>query len=260
MILVGTSGWQYDDWRRRFYPHAMPTSRWLEYFSSVFPTVEVNNSFYRLPAEATFDRWRVVTPEDFVVTVKASRYITHIKRLREAAEPLELLWSRCSRLGAKLGPVLFQLPPRFAVDAPRLRRFVELLPKDMRAAFEFRDRSWETDEVFSILDDSGAALVLADHPDREPSSRVCGAWSYVRLHAGSRTRPGYSRVKLARWADRLIGLGSVDVYVYFNNDTGGAALRNAATFTRLLGDRGADVRGPSPDLRPVGDEDVRRAG
>ena len=260
MILVGTSGWQYDDWRGRFYPKALPTSRWLEHFSSVFPTVEVNNSFYRLPNESAFDRWRALTPEDFVVTVKASRYITHIKRLRESAQPLELFWSRCTRLGAKLGSVLFQLPPRFAADVPRLRAFVGLLPEGMRAAFEFRDRSWETDEVFSILDDAGAALVLPDWPDREPDLRVCGGWSYVRLHKGSRVRPGYSRTKLARWADRFADLGSLDAYVYFNNDTGGAALRNAATFTQLLVDRGVDVRGPARDLRPHTGEDVPRAG
>jgi uncharacterized protein YecE (DUF72 family) len=258
MILVGTSGWQYDDWRGRFYPEELKTAEWLQYFSRVFPTVEVNNSFYRLPDERAFDRWRSLTPDGFVVTVKANRYITHIKRLKDAADPLALLWSRCRRLGDKLGPVLFQLPPRFRVDVDRLRTFVSLLPPSMRAAFEFRDPSWLIDDVFAILEDAGAALVIADWPDRETTVRVCGGWSYVRFHKGGRVRPGYSRVKLARWVDRLSDLGTEDVFVYFNNDTGGAALRNAVTFTELAAARGAAVCGPTPHLRP--DEDLRRAG
>jgi uncharacterized protein YecE (DUF72 family) len=260
VIIVGTSGWQYDDWRGRFYPKGLPTARWLEHFSRVFPSVEVNNSFYRLPDESAFDRWRALTPDGFVVTIKASRYITHVKRLRDAEEPLELFWSRCARLQDKLGPVLFQLPPRFKADVGRLRTFIGLLPQALRPAFEFRDPSWETDEVFSMLDGAGAALVLPDWPDREPVVRVCGGWSYVRFHKGSRVRPGYSRAKLERWADRMIDLGPGDVYVYFNNDTGGAALRNAATLTRLLIDRGAAVCGPSLDLRPNAERDLRRAG
>jgi uncharacterized protein YecE (DUF72 family) len=258
MIIVGTSGWQYDDWRGRFYPEALATSEWLEHFSRVFPTVEVNNSFYRLPDERAFDRWRRLTPDDFVVTVKANRYITHIKRLKDPADALELFWSRCRRLGHKLGPVLFQLPPRFKADVQRLRGFVDLLPKQMQAAFEFRDPSWETEEVFEILDHACAAFVIADWPDRETTVRVCGGWSYVRFHKGSRIRPGYSRVKLSRWADRITALGLEDVGVYFNNDTGGAALRNAVTFTELLQERGADVRGPASDLRPQ--HGLRRAG
>lgn len=260
MILVGTSGWQYDDWRGRFYPKGAATGEWLTYFSRVFPTVEVNNSFYRLPDESAFDRWRRVVPDDFVVTIKANRYITHIKRMKEAEQPLELFWSRCRRLGEKLGPVLFQLPPRFRADPARLRTFLSLLPHTMRAAFEFRDQSWETDEVFSMLDDAGAAYVIADWPDRDVTVRVCGGWSYVRFHKGSRARPTYARAKLARWADRLLDLGTVDAFVYFNNDTGGAALRNAVTFTALLADRGACVRGPTADLRPRPDVEMPRAG
>lgn len=258
MIIVGTSGWQYDDWRGRFYPERLPTAEWLRYFSRVFPSVEVNNSFYRLPDERAFDRWREIPPADFVVTVKANRYITHIKRLRDAAEPLDLFWTRCRRLGDKLGPILFQLPPRFAVDVERLRAFVALLPRSMRAAFELRDRSWETEAVFDVLDEAGAAFVIAEWPDRDVTVRLCGGWSYVRFHKGSRHRAIYTRTKLARWADRIVELGTDDVYVYFNNDPGGAALRNAVTITELLRERGADVRGPTPDLRPP--HDLRRAG
>ncbi|HYZ93626.1 MAG TPA: DUF72 domain-containing protein [Actinomycetota bacterium] len=242
MIFVGTSGWQYGDWSGRFYPRNLPRSRWLEYFSNRYPTVEINNTFYRLPGHEAFVRWREESAEDFVITIKASRYITHIRRLRDCRDPLRLLWSRCRRLGDKLGPVLFQLPPRFPVDAERLRRFCRVLPSGMRAAFEFRDRSWETDEVFQILDDAGAAFVWADSPGARIPSIVTGSWAYVRFHAGSKLRPGYSRAKLRRWADRVAGVDAADVFAYFNNDAGGAALRDAQTLGRYLRARTAGVR------------------
>lgn len=244
-VIVGTSGWQYDDWRDRFYAKNLPKARWLEHFSSVFPSVEVNNSFYQLPRESAFVRWREQTPPGFIVTVKANRFITHIKRLRDCAEPLELFWSRCVLLGDKLGPILFQMPPRFGADHDRLRGFVRLLPKPMRAAFEFRDASWETDETFEILDGAGAAFVIADWPDREAVVRVTGGWSYVRLHKGGKIRPGYSRRKLERWADALRALPASETFVYFNNDTGGAALRDAVALSGMLERRGVRVRGPS---------------
>jgi uncharacterized protein YecE (DUF72 family) len=247
MIVVGTSGWQYDDWRGRFYARDLPKSRWLEYFSERFPSVEVNNTFYRLPGEATFDRWREGSAEGFLFTIKASRFITHIRRLRDCRDPLRLLWSRCRRLGAKLGPVLFQLPPRFPADPDRLAGFCALLPEGMRAAFEFRDRSWEIESVFDILDRSGAALVWADTPGARVPNVVTGGWSYVRFHKGTRARPGYTRAKLRRWSERLAALDVADVFVYFNNDTGGAAVRDARTLTELLRDRVERVRGPSGD-------------
>ena len=252
MILVGTSGWQYDDWRGRFYPEKLPKDGWLAYFSARFPTVEVNNTFYRLPEERSFDRWRDGTPDGFVITVKASRFITHIKRMKDADEPLQTFWERAHRLGPKLGPVLFQFPPRFRADHDRLRAFCSLLPGEMRAAFEFRDASWETAATYEILDDAGAAFVLADWPDYTPPDVVCGGWSYVRFHKGGPLRTGYSRTKLARWADRIAATGG-DTYVYFNNDPGGAALRDAHTLTHLLDERRMEVIGPRDDVR-------RRAG
>lgn len=244
MILVGTSGWQYDDWRGRFYPDDLPKSRWLEHFSSSFPTVEVNNTFYRLPKPETFTAWREGSGEDFEITIKASRFITHIRRLRDCRQPLRLLWSRCEKLGPKLGAVLFQLPPRFPSDPARLRSFCRLLPRQMRAAFEFRDRSWENDDVFDILDHAGSAFVWADTPGARVPEVVTGNWAYVRFHKGGRSRPGYSREKLRRWADRLAGAPR-DALVYFNNDTGGAAVCDARTFTELLRKRKRGIRGPS---------------
>ena len=241
VILVGTSGWQYRDWKERFYPAGLPQRAWLEFFSRRFPTVEVNNSFYRLPTEEVFVRWKEASAPGFVVAVKASRYITHIRRLREAGDAVELFWSRTRKLGSKLGPVLFQLPPRFGADIELLRSFLRTLPSTMRAAFEFRDPSWDAPEVLEALDRAGAALVLADRPGWRVPNTVTGGWSYIRFHQGRTLAPGYTRDKLRRWTERIAGLDASDVYVYFNNDTGGAAVRDAAILIDLLEDAGLDV-------------------
>ena len=247
MIRIGTSGWQYADWAERFYPRGLPKSQWLAFFSARFATVEVNNTFYRLPNEQAFVRWRRETPADFVVTVKASRYITHIRRLRDSEDAVKLFWTRCRGLGDKLGPVLFQLPPRFPADTQRLREFCRHLPKTMRAAFEFRDTSWEVPETYRILEEAGAAFVLADSPGARVPEVVTGGWSYVRFHKGTRRNPGYTRAKLARWADRIAAMAASEVFVYFNNDTGGAALRDAARLRQLLRDRGCAVAGAAQE-------------
>lgn len=236
-VLVGTSGWQYDDWRGRFYPKDLPKSEWLPYFSRSFPTVEVNNTFYQLPKEETFVAWREATADGFLVTVKASRYITHIRRLRDCRDPVRLLWSRCRRLGKKLGPVLFQLPPNLQADVGLLRGFLRLLPESMRPAFEFRHQSWANEETHEALDAAGCALVLADRPGARVPTVITGGWSYIRFHQGGVLGPGYSRAKLRRWADRITEMPSRDTFVYFNNDTGGAAVRDAMTLTELLRDR-----------------------
>jgi uncharacterized protein YecE (DUF72 family) len=244
MILVGTSGWQYRDWRARFYPEGLPQSRWLEHYVTEFPTVELNNSFYRLPSEAAFDAWRERTPEGFVMAVKASRYLTHIRRLRDPREPVELFWSRARRLGPRLGPVLIQLPPKFGLDLERLADLLNVVPNGMRAAFEFRDPTWMVKQVYELLDRAGAALVLADRPGARIDPVVTGGWSYVRFHQGRADQPGYTEEKLRRWADRIAGLRASDVFVYFNNDPGAAAVRDAHAVTQLLAERGCDVARP----------------
>jgi uncharacterized protein YecE (DUF72 family) len=247
-VWVGTSGWQYASWKRRFYPEKLPQRKWLEYFSQHFPTVEVNNSFYMLPKETAFERWRDESADGFLVTVKANRYITHIKRLTDSKDPVKLFWSRARKLGSKLGPVLFQLPPNFKADLDRLRAFVKVLPKQMKAAFEFRDASWETDDTYEILDRVGAAYVLADRPGWKMGSVVTGGWSYIRFHEGRKTSPFYPRAKLRRWADTITELPAHDVYVYFNNDPLGAAIKDARTMMELLEARGLDVvRLETPD-------------
>jgi len=210
-VLVGTSGWQYDDWRGRFYPADLPKRAWLGFFATRFPTVEVNNSFYRLPSAEAFARWREETPEGFVVAVKASRFITHIRRMRDCRDPVELLWTRARELGPRLGPILFQFPPRFPADLGRLQGFLPVLPRAMRAAF-----------------------VLADRPGARVRDVVTGGWAYIRFHQGRQLMPGYTRTKLRRWADRIRALPAGDVFAYFNNDTGGAAVRDALTLTEML--------------------------
>jgi uncharacterized protein YecE (DUF72 family) len=233
-VLIGTSGWQYDSWRGRFYPPDVPKRAWLPFFAEHFPTVEVNNSFYMLPKPSSFERWRDETPDGFVITVKANRYITHIRRLRECRDAVQTFWERARLLGPKLGPVLFQLPPRFAADPELLRGFLGVLPDGIRPALEFRDRSWERDDVYELLDGAGAAFVLADRPGARVPGVVTGGWSYVRFHQG---RPGiadYPREKLRRWARRIAGMPARETFVYFNNDPGGAAVRDAMTLTAML--------------------------
>jgi uncharacterized protein YecE (DUF72 family) len=243
--LIGTSGWQYEDWRRQLYPAELPKRRWLSCYAERFPTVEVNNTFYRLPEASTFARWAQETPEGFVWAVKASRFITHIRRLRDCAEPVGLLWSRAAELGPRLGPVLFQLPPNLRADPALLRDFLGVLPSKMRAALEFRDRSWFRDDVYGLLEEAGAAVVLADRPFERVPDVVTGGWAYLRFHQGRPSAPGYTRGKLRRWADRIASLKAREAVVYFNNDTGGAAIRDALTLTELLAARtGVRARRP----------------
>jgi uncharacterized protein YecE (DUF72 family) len=241
---VGTSGWQYADWRGRLYPPDLPQARWLAHYAETFATVEVNGSFYRLPRRETVERWASTVPSGFVLSFKASRYLTHVRRLRDCAEPLRRMWDVFEGAGAKLGPVLFQLPPNLPADLDRLAAFVGIMPGGMRAAFEFRHPSWSTEEVADILEASGCTLVHADRPGvRAAEIPAVGGWSYVRFHQGSGTAPGYERRKLASYADRIAALDARETFVYFNNDTGGAAVRDARTLTELLVERGVTVAG-----------------
>jgi uncharacterized protein YecE (DUF72 family) len=244
-LAVGTSGWQYRDWRGRFYPERLAQSRWLEHFAARFATVEVNNAFYRLPETSTFERWQKATPADFVIAVKASRYLTHIRRLREPAGPVELLVSRMRGLGDRLGPVLLQLPPTLRADPARLDETLASFPAGVRVAVEVRHRSWFGDEVRAVLERRGAALCLADRDSRPltPMWRTAD-WAYLRLHAGRGAHaPGYGDGALRSWALRLAQLWGkgVDGYVYFNNDERCCAVRDAARFAVLAERAGLGV-------------------
>ena len=232
-VIIGTSGWQYADWRGRLYPQRLPQREWLTYYSDRFQSVEVNNVFYRLPQTATFERWAAATPDDFDFSLKASRYLTHVLRLSRPTEPVRRLLSCSSGLGSKRGPILLQLPANFRVDPARLAATLKAFPSSARVAFEPRHESWHTDEVADILKQYGVAFCLTDTPQRRsPLWRTTG-WGYLRLHEGRASlHPCYGRAALANWAGRLADLwdSSEDVYVYFNNDHGGCAVRDAHRF------------------------------
>jgi uncharacterized protein YecE (DUF72 family) len=233
MILVGTSGWQYRDWRGPFYPEGLPQRLWLEHYAGHFATVEVNNAFYRLPERSTFAKWRERTPDDFCVAVKVSRYLTHIKRLRDPQEPVARFLERATALGDRLGPVLLQLPPTLRADPAALDATLALFPRDVRVAVEPRHASWWSDETQTVLKGHNAALCWADRKGRPvtPLWRTAD-FAYLRMHEGRATpRPRYGRAALRTWLDRVDG--SADTYVYFNNDPGCAAVADAGAFARL---------------------------
>lgn len=239
--IVGTSGWQYDDWRDALYGDT-PKARWLERFAERFPAVEVNNSFYRLPSEDTFASWRARTPDGFVFALKAPRTITHLRRLRDAAEPVTLLIERASRLGPKLGPVLYQCPPSLKRDDALLRDFLDVLPAYPKATMEFRSASWFDDAVFAMLHHRDVALCVSHGgPHRTPVSATA-SWAYFRLHGGPDYRR-YSDEELSGWAGHVAAAAARgDVYVFFDNDVGGGAVRDAEALTAALAGRGTAVR------------------
>lgn len=245
MILVGTSGWQYQDWRGRFYPQGLPQRLWLEHYAESFATVEVNNAFYRLPERRVFADWRERTPADFVVAVKMSRYLTHIRRLRDPAEPVARFLERAGGLGDRLGPVLLQLPPNLEADPPALAEVLARFPGRIRVVVEPRHDSWWTEQTRAVLADHGAALCWADRRGRPvaPLWRTAD-FGYLRMHEGRASpRPRYGRGALATWVDRVgetFGDGS-DVYVYFNNDHGAAAIADARALAARAREQGHPV-------------------
>ena len=233
---MGTSGWQYRDWREAFYPRGLAQARWLGHYAGRFQTVELNNSFYRLPEASSFDRWREETPDDFVVAVKASRFLTHLKRLRDPAEPVALFMDRARHLRSKLGPVLLQLPPRFPADPGRLAEAIDRFPSEVRVAVEFRDDSWYTDDVRLVLEQRGSALCLADSPNRRTPEWRTSEWGFVRFHEGEGSPPPcYQERALATWAERIASLWKADqdVFCYFNNDQRACAVHDAVVFAGL---------------------------
>jgi uncharacterized protein YecE (DUF72 family) len=249
-LHVGTSGWQYDHWRGRFYPDSLRQDSWLPWFAERFATVESNSTFYRLPARSSFERWADRTPEDFVIAVKVSRYLTHVKRLGEPREPVERFLERARGLGLKLGPVLLQLPPHLHADTGRLRATLEQFPPGIRVAVEFRHDSWWTSETEDALRRYGAALCHADRRGPKSPNWVTAVWGYLRFHQGAAAPPScYGRAALATWVQRIGDWWSADadVFAYFNNDGHACALANAVTFARLASRAGLHpTRVPDP--------------
>ncbi len=237
-VRIGCSGWNYDDWKGRLYPAAEPRRRWLELYAERFDTVEVNTTFYRLPNREAVSRWVQQTPAQFEFAVKASRYLTHVKRLRDVGDGIGRFYDRIEPLteAGRLGPVLWQLPGNFHRDDERLAGWLQALP-DGRHTIEFRHSSWFAPEVISALRERGVALTIGDHPERRFESHEATAeWRFVRFHYGSRGRDGnYSATEIESWARRIAAWRRThEVYAYFNNDWRGYAPANALALRRRL--------------------------
>jgi uncharacterized protein YecE (DUF72 family) len=238
-LHVGCSGWNYADWRERVYPKGLPQSRWLEHYATLFDTVEVNATFYRLPRRDAVARWVEQTPPGFVFAVKASRYLTHLRRLTDLGGGIERFYERIEPLvhSSKLGPVLWQLPANFHRDDERLASALDAMPRG-RHCFEFRHESWFAPEIYELLRAHGAALVIGDDPSRPfQTYELTSDWTYVRFHRGRRGRDGnYSQSELEEWRRRLATWRRrVEVFAYFNNDWEGYAVKNGLWLKKRLG-------------------------
>ena len=236
-LRIGTSGWVYKHWMGIFYPAKMPGPEQLPFYAQRFDTVEINFSFYRLPERKVFEQWRRQTPDGFLFAVKGSRYLTHMKKLKDPQEPLQRLMDRATGLEEKLGPILFQFPAAWRLNLPRLEEFMEALEacRGYRFAFEFRHESWLTPEVYGLLEAAGAALCLPIHPKMPLDIRLTAPWTYIRLHYGS-TGWGFTDDELTAWQRHIRRFlnGGADVYAYFNNDPGGHALTDADRLRQML--------------------------
>jgi uncharacterized protein YecE (DUF72 family) len=254
VCLIGCSGWQYKHWRGDFYPGSLPQSRWLTHYAKHFNTVEANNTFYRLPEASTFADWRGAVPTGFVFALKASRYLTHMKKLKEPTDPLALFFSRAKALGPTLGPVLYQLPPRWPLNLDRFETFLRALPRRRRHAVEFRESSWYCDDVFALLRRHRVALCLHDMEGSASGKLAVGPFVYARFHGTQKYGGSYTDAALHGWAewfaDRL--RSGARVYAYFNNDTGGHAPRDAIRLRSMI-ERAGDRQGR---LRPQRAEDM----
>jgi len=236
-VHIGTSGWHYKHWCGPFYPEKYAAAKMLPFYLQHFDTVEINNSFYRLPDVSTFECWRQSTPRNFVFAVKASRFITHNKKLKDPENALENLLPRAEALGKKLGPILFQLPPKWKVNPDRLAALLAILPRQHRYTFEFRELSWNNPEILQILREHNAAYCVYELAGYHTPLEITADFAYVRLHGpGGKYQGSYSQAKLREWAERIAGWRRTlrAVYVYFDNDQAGYAAQNALELKRLV--------------------------
>jgi uncharacterized protein YecE (DUF72 family) len=237
-IEIGTSGWHYGSWRGPFYPKEVKIRDQLGFYATRFRTAEINNSFYRLPTAKAVAEWRAAVPADFVFAWKASRYITHFRRLKDCGESIKLVFGRMDGLGENFGPVLFQLPPQFHADRERLASFLNLLPKKRQIAFEFRHASWYDEAIFDVLRDHNASLCISDHAAAPSPWETTADFVYLRGHGpGGQYKGAYSDATLREWAKsiRQWRRSECEVYVYFDNDQKSQAPRDAERLTSLLG-------------------------
>jgi uncharacterized protein YecE (DUF72 family) len=236
-VRIGCSGWSYPDWRGRFYDASLPAAAWFDHYATRFDTVEINNSFYQLPSAATIAHWAAQAPAGFLYALKASRYLTHFRKLKDPAAPLRQFVDRVRGLKHHLGPILYQLPPHWRYDRERLREFLALLPADLVHVFEFRNRSWMVDDALALLDAHGASLCVHDLQPGFDRKVAVGQVAYVRFHG---TAPGYaggySTAMLRPWARWLCAEAARGraAFAYFNNDVGAAAPHDAEALRRMV--------------------------
>ncbi len=235
-VLIGTSGWNYPSWRGVFYPPDLPSSRWLEFYAGIFSTLEANATFYRSPRPSTFEAWKTRTPQNFLWAVKAHRVITHIKRLKDVGEPLARFFDSLLPLEEKLGPILFQLPPRLPFHGDQFAEFCDLLKPDYRYTLEVRHPSWLTDRLFSLLKDHGIAFCISDTAGRYPyHEAVTADFVYIRLHGSTMLYASdYGEEELQEWACK-IRKWKRDTFVYFDNTMSANAPKNALRLKEILG-------------------------
>lgn len=236
-IHIGTSGWSYAHWKENFYPEKMPANQWLNFYGETFSTVEINTTFYHIPSESTVERWYQVVPENFLFSVKASRYITHIKRLKDCKDSVKLFFSSIKKLQTKVGPILFQLPPSFKMDKERLENFIGLLNDKYIYTFEFRHESWYVNEIYDLLNKNKIALCITDLGGKLSPMEVTSNFTYLRLHGPQKAYQGsYGLPKLRLWKKRMNEWidKKKSVYCYFDNDEKGFAIEDARTLQNLL--------------------------
>ena len=237
-VRIGCSGWNYKHWRELFYPKGLPASRWFAFYAEHFDTVEINNSFYMLPRPETFDKWREQAPPGFCYAVKANRYLTQAKKLKDCEEPLTRMMAATRHLGDRLGPMLYQLPPGLHLNLDRLESFLRLVPKDVTNVFEFRHSSWYVPETYTLLDRYGAGFCIHDMPGSASERIAVGPAAYVRFHGGEDKYWGrYSNEGLLDWADWIVGQARSGrpAWCYFNNDIDGHAIDDAQTLRSMVG-------------------------
>lgn len=236
-IHIGTSGWQYKHWKKNFYPEDTAASEMLAYYAGRFGTVEINNSFYQLPSEKSLKKWQNTVSKDFLFSVKASRYITHMKKLKDPEEPVGTFLDRVSLLGNYLGPVLFQLPPKWKCNSGRLGQFLERLPAEHRYAFEFRDQSWFTAEIYELLQDHGAAFCIYELAGTVSPKEVTTDFVYIRLHGPNGPYKGsYDDRTLSGWVGAISSwvAQGCEIFCYFDNDQQGYAAQNGLKLQGML--------------------------
>lgn len=239
LIHIGTSGWNFDHWKKTFYPENIKSNEMFEYYRNIFDTVEINNTFYNLPEEKTLEKWKNAVSESFLFSVKASRYITHMKKLKDPDKSLPRFFERIKILKDNLGPILFQCPPNWRVNTERLEAFLDALSDDYRYTFEFRDPSWFDEKVYRLLKKKGAAFCIYDLEGRLSPKEITSDFIYLRLHgpAGNAYQGSYDTQALSGWAGAFSTWSDMgkEIFCYFDNDEAGYAAQNAAQIKKMIG-------------------------